>query len=115
MKSEKLNRLFEKDVAEITKKLKEEYHPEKIILFGSAARGEVKPGSDIDYFIVKNSKNPRHRKAVDIFYLLSGLDREYPVDFIVFTPSELKQRLELGDFFVKNILEEGKILYERRN
>lgn len=109
-----MNRLLKRDIDVITERLKEKYNPEKIVLFGSAVRGEMKEGSDIDFFIVKNSKKPSHRRIIDIFHLLRGIDREYPADFIVFTPSELKQRLELGDFFIKNILDEGKILYESR-
>ena len=109
-----MDKLLKKDISEITKKLKDKYHPQKIILFGSAGRGEIKPGSDIDFFIVKNSRKPSHRRIADIFRLLRDTDREYPVDFIVFTPSELKQRLKLGDFFIKNILEEGKVLYESK-
>lgn len=109
-----MNRLLKKDIAIITEKLKREYHPEKIILFGSAVRGEVESGSDIDFFIIKDSRKPMHRRIVDIFHILRSIDREYPLDFIVFTPGELRQRLRLGDFFIKNILDEGKVLYESK-
>ena len=109
-----MDKLLQKDISAITNRLKDKYHPEKIILFGSAGRGDVKPGSDIDFFIVKNSQKPRHRRIVDVFRLLRDIDREYAVDFIIFTPRELKQRLRLGDFFVKNIIEEGEVLYESK-
>lgn len=109
-----MNRLLKRDIDAITKRLKDKYNPEKIILFGSAVRGEIKEGSDIDFFIVKDSKKPSHRRIIDIFRLLRNIDREYPADFIVFTPRELKQRLVLGDFFIKNIFDEGKILYESK-
>ncbi len=105
---------LKRDIQIIAEAIKTKYHPEKIILFGSAARGEFEEGSDLDFFIVKRSKLPRHRRAIGIFHLLRGMDRKYPVDFIVYTPKELEARLALGDFFVRNILEEGEVLYETK-
>ena len=106
-----MKKALQKDISNIVKRLKNKYQPQGIILFGSAVRGELKEGSDIDFLVVKNSRKPAHKRIIDIFLSLRGLDREYPLDFIVLTPNELKQRVELGDFFVKDILAEGKLLY----
>lgn len=106
--------MLKRDISEITKRIRDEYKPEKIILFGSAVSGKVEPGSDIDFLIIKDSHKPKHKRIVDIFRLLRGIDREYPLDFVVFTPHELQERLQLEDFFVKNILEAGKVLYESK-
>ena len=111
-KALKMDALLKRDISEITKRIRNKYQPEKIILFGSAVYGEVKPGSDIDFFIIKDSDKPMHKRIVDIFRLLRGVKREYPLDFVVFTPDEWQDRLGLGDFLVKNIFEEGKVLYE---
>lgn len=102
------------DVRIIAQTIIRKYHPEKIVLFGSAARDEFEEGSDLDFFIIKQTRLPRHRRAIEIFHLLRDLDREYPVDFIIYTPKEFRTRLALGDFFVKNILKEGKVLYETK-
>lgn len=106
--------VLDREIQKILDILKTKYKPQKIILFGSAARGEFEEGSDLTLFIIKETKLLRHRRAIEIFHLLRGMNREYPVDFIVYTPKELEERLALGDFFVKNILEEGKVLYETK-
>ncbi len=78
-------------------------------MFGSAARGEFEEGSDLDFFIIKRTNLPRHRRPLEIYQFLD--DRDLPIDFIIYTPQEFKERLSLGDFFIKRILKEGKVLY----
>lgn len=109
-----MNKALKKNILEITNKIKNGYHPEKIVLFGSAVRGEFEAGSDIDFLIVKDSHKPMHKRVTDIFHLLRGMNHSYPLDFVVFTPNELQKRLQLGDFFVKNIFEKGEIIYESK-
>ncbi len=109
-----MKKTLQKDISSIVKRLKNKYQPQRIVLFGSAARGELKEGGDIDFLVVKNSRKPAHKRIIDVFRSLRGLDREYPLDFIVLTPRELKQRVKLGDFFVKDILAEGKLLYDSK-
>jgi len=58
------------------------------------------------------SKKKRAFRIKEIFKALRGLKRALPLDPIVYTPQEVKDRLFLGDFFIKNILKEGRILYE---
>ncbi len=106
-------KIFSLEIQKIVECIKKKYYPQKIILFGSFAKGEFKEGGDLDFFILKASNKSHHQRLVDIYRLIDGIERKHPVDFVVYTPKELKQRLALGDFFVKNILEEGKILYDR--
>lgn len=106
-----MNKKLERDIRIIVGTLKEKYRPEKIILFGSAARGEFEEGSDLDLFIIKETKLPRHQRPLKIYPFLD--DRSLPIDFIIYTPQEFKERLSLGDFFIKRILKEGKVLYEK--
>lgn len=94
-----------------TMQIKEEYKPQKIVLFGSAATGEIKDCSDIDLFIIKDT-DKRELDRVD--EVMDMIDPEIPVELHIFTPQEVKERLELGDFFVKGILENGKVLYEQQ-
>ena len=101
---------FEKEVQDIVKQLIRLYKPDKIILFGSLAKGQINQGTDIDLFIVK-SDVPEF--GVERIRQLDALIKyTLATDFIVYKPDELEQRLNLGDPFVKNILEEGKVLYD---
>lgn len=91
-----------------------EYKPEKIILFGSAARGQTGPDSDIDLFVVKNDNQARHQRSVDVRKILRGVPYRLPLDVLVYTPEEVKYRMWLGDFFVKRVMKEGKVLYAKQ-
>jgi len=100
---------FEKEVQDIVKQLIRFYKPDKIILFGSLAKGQINQGTDIDLFIIK-SDVPEF--GVDRIRQLDAIIKyRLATDFIVYKPDELEQRLNLGDPFVKSILEEGKVLY----
>jgi predicted nucleotidyltransferase len=88
------------------------YKPEKVILFGSRAYGKPKHYSDYDLFVVKKTKRrelDRMREVSNIF-----TPRDFSLDVLVSTPSELKKRLAMGDFFYEEILDKGKVLYEKR-
>ncbi len=100
---------FEKEIQKITKQIIEKYKPEKIILFGSAARGEYTKDSDADFLIIK--KDTPHYGADRIRELSRIIERKIPVDFFIYKPEEFEKRLAMGDPFLKLILKEGKILY----
>jgi predicted nucleotidyltransferase len=98
------------ELSSIIQKLKTGYKPEKIILFGSLARGRITDSSDIDLLIVKRTtKDPWARLRDADRYL----DHNFPVDFLIYTPEEIKQRLKSGDPFVEDILEKGTVVYEK--
>ena len=81
-----------------------------MILFGSLVRDEIRPGTDIDLFIVKRDVP---ETGVDRIRELDALVRyRLATDFVVYTPEEVEQRLSLGDPFLKSILEEGRVLHE---
>jgi len=86
------------------------YAPEKIILFGSATReqGEL---NDIDLFIVKDDVPHLGADRIRELYLLMDID--LPVDYLVYRPAEVAERLALGDPFVAGVLRDGKVLYGR--
>ena len=100
---------FEKEIESITTQLIEKYGPEKIILFGSAARGETGPDSDADFLIIK--KQTPYYGSDRIRELSPIIERNIPVDFLVYRPEEFEKRLEMGDPFLKAILKEGRVLY----
>lgn len=102
---------------EITKKIVREFQPEKIILFGSYAWGKPGPDSDVDLFIIKKTKKNKHQRIDEVFDLIynqkdfgKGLFN-IPVEPHIYTPEEIKKRISLGDFFIKEILEQGKVIY----
>lgn len=97
---------------EITKRIVTNIKPQKIILFGSYARGNPNKDSDLDFFIVKNTSLAASKR----FGLISDAlyPRLIPMDFIVKTPREVKERLNSFDPFIKEVFASGKILYEKK-
>lgn len=85
------------------------YKPEKIILFGSAARGEVQEGSDIDLFIVKETSSRPPERIEEVLRLLPP---ENPAEPHVYTPQEVSDRLTLNDPFVTGIVRKGFVVYD---
>ena len=97
-----------KEIDSIKNQLIEKYKPEKIILFGSAAWGEGEV-NDIDFLIIK-SDTPYY--GIDRMRELDRLiKRNIAADMLVYRPEEIKERLELGDPFIKKIFKDGKVIY----
>ena len=95
----------------IVKKIRDNYNPEKIILFGSYAYGKPKKDSDIDLLIIKKT-NARHiDRSTKVREILQEENRLIAIEPLVYTPEEINQRLKIEDDFIKNIMNEGKILY----
>ncbi len=87
-------------------------NPEKIILFGSYAYGDPTPDSDVDLLVIMSTK----AKEIDRYIAVSNLlyPRQFPVDILVKTPKEIeKESQKKGNFFLREILTKGKVLYER--
>ena len=87
----------------------EEFHPDKIILFGSYAHGTPHEDSDVDLLVVMPARD-RHAQRVRI---RSRLAAPFPLDLLVRTPYQMKWRLEEGESFTTTIVTEGKVLYEK--
>jgi uncharacterized protein len=100
---------YQKEIESITTQIIEKYNPEKIILFGSAARGQFSLDSDADFLVIK--KDAPYYGADRIRELSRIIERNIPIDLLVYKPEEVKKRIEMGDPFLKAILKEGKILY----
>ncbi len=98
-----------KEIQRITDQIIEKYKPDKIILFGSAARNDMEPDSDADFLIIK--KDSPLYGADRIRELSRMIDRNIPVDFLVYRPDEFEQRIQMEDPFLKAILKEGRVLY----
>jgi predicted nucleotidyltransferase len=85
--------------------------PEKIILFGSYAYGEPTPDSDIDLLVIMHTEASLTERYLSVSRLLRP--RPFPVDILVKTPQEVENAIRSGNFFLKEILSRGEILYER--
>lgn len=98
-------------IQSMVRKITDEYAPERVILFGSYASGSPRPDSDIDLLIIKDTKERLIDRWTTVRRILSDPQRTVSVDIIVLTPSELTERLAIGDQFVEEIVEKGKVLY----
>lgn len=105
-------KLIKKEISKIKTKVVQKYQPEKIILFGSYVWGKFTSDSDVDFFIIKNTKKRKLDRMYEVDKLLHS--RKIPVDILVYTPKEVKERLELGDYFVEDVIKKGKVIYERK-
>ncbi len=100
-------------LSEIVERLKGEYKPLRIILFGSYAYGTPGEDSDIDLFILKNTRKRKVDRFVEVKRIIYDPNRKIPVSPLVYTPEELEERLRIGDDFIKEIIRKGIVLYER--
>ncbi len=99
----------EKEIEDVVKRIVENYKPEKVYLFGSFAWGKPNKDSDVDLFIIKNTEAKHLERDKTVRRIIN---RELPADLLIYTPEETQRRLGIGDFFIKNILQKGKVLYE---
>ena len=96
-------------LAGITRRIVEKFQPHKVVLFGSYAYGTPDLDSDVDLLVVLDSDEPmaqRIRRVTEVAKV-----RFLPMDVLVRTPAEIAERLAMGDFFMAEILEKGKVLY----
>lgn len=101
-------RIPQKAIEDLVRQIVEKFHPQKIILFGSYARGNPHPESDVDLLVIMNEVG-KGRQSLKI---RNALDINFGVDLVVHSPEQLRQRIEWGDSFLQDITREGKIVYE---
>lgn len=94
---------------ELLRRIVPAIHPLQIILFGSAARGEMGPDSDIDLLLVMPEGTHRRHTMDEVHCLFMGLP--FPVDVLVTTPSNLEKRRNSPGFIYATALKEGRQLY----
>ena|SRR5579859_6916884 len=86
--------------------------PDKVVLFGSRARGDASGRSDYDLLVIKESSEPGFRRDVPIYLALAGVSA--PVDVLVYTPQEISDWSAVPQAFVTTAMREGEVLYERQ-
>ncbi len=97
---------------EIVRRIRAVANPQKIVLFGSRARGEDRPQSDIDLLVIEDSLLPRHRRPIPLYAALADLPVEVDMDVVVYTPAEVEEWHGASAAFVTTALREGRVLYE---
>lgn len=91
----------------IAQRLKRDHGAEKVIVYGSVARGEATVHSDIDLLVVAPTGEKGYQRMATVKALVRDLSRGLPISPIVLTPEELTQRLADDDPFVREIVESG--------
>ncbi len=96
-------------IQEYARQIAELFHPEKIILFGSYAYGKPHKDSDVDILVVM----PAADEINQAVRILEKTNSSFPLDLIVRTPDNLRWRLDEGDWFLREIIGSGTVLYEK--
>lgn len=87
------------------------YNPEKIIIFGSYVRGEADEDSDLDFVVIKKTRKRFIRRLIEVAKLIDNdLGK---VDAFVYNPEEFQEMVDRENPFIKQVLKEGKVLYEK--
>lgn len=96
-------------IEEFGRRIGREFDAERVILFGSYARGPVSEDSDVDLLVI----GPFEGRSVDTSVeIRMKLRPAFAVDLLVRTPEKVHQRIQMGDEFIREIVQEGKVLYE---
>lgn len=97
-------------IEDMVRRIVEGFHPQKIILFGSYARGVASGDSDVDLLVVMPVSGSKRRQATEIDMALS--DRRLPLDLIVVTPEEFEVYKDVVGHILYPAVREGKVLYD---
>ena len=104
------SRLPPETAEKLVRRIVDAVHPERIILFGSAARGEMKPSSDVDLLVIKAGDYHHIEMAQRIYSALGR--RDFAVDITVATPEEVEKYRDEYCLILYVALREGRVLYD---
>jgi len=105
----RMEKITRRTISSFARSVAKQFHPQKIILFGSYAYGKPTEDSDVDILVIMPFEGRNPDKATEIWMATKP---KFPIDIMVRKPEELKKRLKMGDFFLRDIVEKGKVLYE---
>jgi len=98
---------------EITRQIVDNFDPEKVVLFGSRSSGTERADSDVDLLVIMNTTKSPIQRAIEV--KRACRPRFVAMDVLVKTPEEVATRLRQGNLFLRQILEQGRVLYERQS
>jgi predicted nucleotidyltransferase len=98
-------------IRRFARRIAERFHPEKIILFGSYAYGTPHEESDVDLLVIM----PAYDVVNQAIRICCAFDREFSLDLIVRTPTQIERGLKQDNWFLREITEKGNVLYEAPN
>lgn len=101
--------LKEETLAEIINRIVEVADPERIIMFGSAARGEMGPNSDVDLLVIKGGEYNQNKITREIYINMIGIDQS--VDVILVTPEQVEKYKDVNYLIIAPAIREGKEIY----
>jgi len=105
---DKRKRIPQKAIDQVVEQIVENFQPQKIILFGSYARGNPRPESDVDMLVVMDTPLREIEQSLEIYRRLNVM---FGLDLIVYTPKHLQERLKMHDWFLIDVVKEGKVVY----
>ena len=109
---DKRKRIPQKAIDQVVEQIVEKFKPHKIILFGSYGRGKPRPESDVDMLVIMDTQLKDIQQAIQI---CQQIEYRFGLDLIVHTPKYLAQRVKMGDWFLRDVLREGKVIYDARH
>ena len=99
-------------IQEVVNSIAQQFRPDKIILFGSYAYGTPNEDSDVDLLVAMPADERDRKKSIAI---RTAVQIEFPCDLLVYDPQYLRQRCNTRDWFVREIVDKGQVLYDGRN
>lgn len=94
-------------LSRIAERLKRALGAERVVVYGSVARGRATIHSDIDLLIVAPATEPGYRRMAQARAVIRDLSFGLPISPLVLTPEEVRQRLQAGDPFLREVLDSG--------
>jgi len=108
-----MKKVKNKVLDKVVERIRDAAGPERIVLFGSRARGDARQRSDWDLLVIARSELPRHRRSAPLYSLLADMPGEFEV--VVYTPEEAEEWSGVSEAFVTTALREGTVLYEKES
>ncbi len=96
-------------IQKLADRIAREFRPERIILFGSYARGRPDRDSDVDLLVILPYTGKSWKMATRI---RNAVEPSFPLDLLVRSPAQVDERVAMGDPFMREMVERGKVLYE---
>ncbi len=98
------------DIQNVADQIAREFSAEKIILFGSYSSGTPGPDSDVDLLVVLSFEGKPFWKSLEI---INQIDPQFSLDLIARSPSDTARRYAEGDPLIQDVVDHGRVLYER--